>query len=277
MSLYARLFEGRKASHSGFNPKEDPFVYRKDKGHIRDSEAALKLYNSKNPDNPVKHDSGTLGQGSYGKVFPTKSGVVKMDQSAREAKLLKKLPERLKKHSVIPQGIKTGSMRLPPEWADSYGRGKNAHSRHAKITTISRENLKDVSDSRVNNHLNSLEPKITGSLRDTHGSPSDLRRGHLKATLSAWHKHVQSDPHLSSEHKKALKTYAGGMARLIHHGVVPHDLYSPKNMGMRPNGSIVMRDLGVYSVLDDKTKKQEKFPAVEKNVRKLRSLKNRAS
>lgn len=287
MNLHNRLLEGKKATDLGFDPKEDPYRSRRDRGVIREPEEAFKLHNQKHPENPIKPGSKQLGKGSYGQVFPSKSGVVKIDQSAREARLLKTLPDRLKKHSVIPQNVKVGSMRLPPSWKatkrapdfdDEDGNPRKqvkTHSRRAKLTTISREDVKDIPSGKMADHLDDLENHINNSLHTTKEASTPYQRTHLKLTLHNWHKHVQSDPELETEHKKSLRKYAGGMARLIHHGIVPQDLYAHKNVGMRPDGSIVMRDLGIYKVLDDHKDKKNPVSPIAKNVSKFKALRSK--
>lgn len=268
-----------KASESGFNPRHDPYGYRKDAGSVKDMEAFAKLHDAKHPEDKMKSKT-RLGAGSYGSVFPTEKGIVKVDRGAHEAHLLKKLPERLKKHSVIPKNVKTGSVRVPPEWKNEYGRDPKA--KRSKLTTISREDLKNIHGPMAG-HLDDLEHHVNtvlsqgedGGGRDINSVSGHFRRRALRNVIGKWHQRAQADPNLSAEHKKALKTYTGGLARLIHHGIVPHDLYS-KNIGMRPDGSLVMRDLGVYKVLDDsKRKHKDMFHSKRKvvpNVNKLKGL-----
>lgn len=264
-----------RAATSGLSDKVVGKV-RKDapRGYIDDFpdnlNAAIDVHNLKHPEHTISSKQPLGIPGSYGAVFKSKHGVTKLDSSESEPRLYARLPLRLKNHPIIPKHTSTGSIRLPKSW----NRGK---TKRTKLSTISREDLKDIpSGSTIADRLDTLKAQTNQAMSDS--EPHEERPA-INSELSIWHKENQAHKTLTDSEKKHLKTFAGGFRRLVKYGIVPRDLHR-LNLGQRKDGSIAIRDLGIYRVLRDKApnNKEIKLPPrahnMTRSTSKLKALRD---
>lgn len=268
MRLRARAF------FCGFTPKDDhepwarPDSYKERLDDNNKLLAISMVYNEKNPEEAALSHEPLGCPGSYGAVLKTKTGVVKFDRSFTEAMLYACLPSYIKKHPILPKNVTTGSVRLPLSWGRTDGQKRG----RVKLSTICREDLNSLSyNANVSDKLSEIYGELHAQIRDYQVKSGNSIRDRIKEKLVGWHKKCQASSLLSSDEKKRLKRFAGGIARLVRFGIVPGDLHQG-NYGLRADGSIVIRDAGIYYVLNDKIKPTVPPPEIKKPKVILKSL-----
>jgi hypothetical protein len=309
MSVFQRLFEGRKADGlkivkaSRHKALQVPMVVG--------ARAAL-AYNATKPSNPVdlsKKDHGLLGTGSFGSVFSTKKPgtVVKLGDLRSELALLDNLPKRILDHPSTYKHFGRSKLSVPPLRHQVPG-----DDEVGDIEALEREDLEDLDISyphgrerSVSNRILNLQRTLKDAIPKFSAPKSDkdktvqaeykrklellsrTKKALLINTLKKWHLDNQADSDMSDFDKKRLKGLASGLLRHLHHGIDLKDDLSTKNVGIRPDGSLVLRDIGVYEILPDNGKAEfmrikprnriTKQRPVLANVRKLKSLRSRNS
>jgi len=223
------------------SPSDDSGV---DKATTHDITKAV--YNLKNPENKLSknmyQDEKRLGTGSFGSVYKTDKGVVKFDTTKSEPKLYQhiKTSNRLKNLKILPKLDKLSNIRLPER---------------TRLTAISREDLDNLPSDAMTDRIEVLQ-----NIFDTHIDSKRFRTGpppreEFYNALKVWHNRNKNTNSLNKLQRAKLKDFAGGLLRLIHHGIIPQDI-KLANLGQRKDGSIVLRDLSLYHVLDDPKKHQ---------------------
>lgn len=263
-----------RAAFCGFRSTDGSNFARSDATSKRLSDpklllVATQIHNIKSPEAVVDSAKPLGAPGSYGAVLKTKTGVVKFDRSYTEAQLYACLPSFLKKHPILPQDVKTGSIRIPLSFKRVHGKKPG----RCKLSTISREDLAGLPYiPNVKERLLSIYREMQAASANFDTRPANEVRQALKTVLVAWHKSCQKSFELTASEKKNLRTFAGGLARLVRFGIIPSDLHND-NFGTRKDGSIVIRDAGIYYVLNDRIRKVPALPEVTKAKGILKPLK----
>lgn len=275
-----------KAALAGFTPG-DAFDNRNDapRGFLGDAgklPVLKKIFSLKAPENTTKA-TAPLGSGAYGIVCQTTNGVVKFDKSGSEARLYALLPTRLRNLSILPRNSRTGSLRLPPSWplisCDLWNKKIWKKNRRVKISVIEREELSNLLDYETRTtRLTELGFSIVSTAVEDfqNRDPNDVRRAIYTGVLK-WIKDNET-LNLSQEQKNQLKHFGLCFLRFVKFGIIPRDMQA-RNMGQRADGSLVLRDLGVYIVLNDTLTKKRASVDAEKPranvngvVKRLRKL-----
>lgn len=222
----------KKAAQSGLADVDYPHDIRKDAPRkdmdTLDHGMLAKIHNLKNPQNKIENPK-PLGSGAYGTVLPSAKGVTKFDKSSTEARLFKRLPNRLKTNKVLPQDVKTGSVRIPNP--SNRVKELDGNSKRTKVSTISREDLKDAPWG-LTDHIGRLNTHLGAALQRIRFNriPIEQQRSILQGSLNKWHHDMKNDERTDNDSKSKLSKFASGIARLLHHGVIPGDLHN-KNIG----------------------------------------------
>lgn len=244
-----------KASHSGFDILVGHDWSRKDSpSGGMDQDYKIKhlraFHNHRHPDNPIP-DELPLGSGVYGMVMRTKNGVIKFDRSATEAKFYAKLPKYLLAHPIIAKSVKTGSVRVPKSWRRSWD---TQEGQKLKLSTIQREDILHLDHgSETARALGDINAEFNCAMGGWYNLTSSECRQMLYAIIRKWVSKNQTNFKLKDDEKKKLKQFAGGLMRLIRFGIVPRDMHD-YNIGRRADGTFVLRDVGIYDVMNDTLK-----------------------